>query len=183
MNIEVKQFNKNSTSLSLKNVLRKANKALNAGAFGEAELLFNEILQRYPGNKTAQRALHQIKSANPIPDLTPLLEQNRYEEVEAILLSNIHRDNGNANFWKLLGIVYNQMGKKSLALQSFDKAISLQPNDHQLIFQIGVDFLQSNDIANAFKIFKLLNKIRPDFAGAYTNIGVIYDKVNKNDNW
>ena len=181
MNIETKISENAYEDLNLSQLLRAAKKQLSSGNLWEAENLYVTILQRYPGNKIAKVSLNKIKKANPIPNLVPLIEQKRFVEAENILIANLDRDHQNPNFWKLLGYVYKESGNRSLSLQSFQKALELQPNDHDLMFTIGVDFLQSNEIANAFKLFKILNKVQPSFSGAYTNIGIIYDKVNKFD--
>lgn len=179
MNIETKIPDNKYADLNLSQLLRAAKKHLSCGNIWEAENLYFTILQRYPGNKIAKVGLSKLKKANPIPNLVPLIEQKRFVEAEKILIANLDRDHQNPNFWKLLGYVYKESGNRSLSLQSFQKALELQPNDHDLMFTIGVDFLQSNEIANAFKLFKILNKVQPSFSGAYTNIGIIYDKVDK----
>lgn len=179
MNQETRDFINLTANTNVASMFRKAEKAKKSASFFEAMAIYREILNKFPANRKAQKELEILVQANPIPDLAPLIQQQRYSEVEAILLSNIERDKNNPNFWKLLGNIYYEMGDHSLSLQSYEKALELDPNDHELIFTIACDLLRMNDIQNSFKTFKLLSKIRPDFASIHTNLGVIYDKVER----
>ena len=179
MNKETRNFINLTENMNVASMFRKAEKAKKSASFFEAVAIYREILNKFPANRKAQKELQMLAQANPIPDLAPLIQQKRYSEVEAILLSNIERDKNNPNFWKLLGNIYHEMGDDSLSLESYEKALELDPSDHELIFTIACDLLRMNDIQNSFKTFKLLNKIRPDFASIHTNLGVIYDKVER----
>jgi len=181
MNIPSAEFSADLSKVSVSKLLNKAQKALKHGDTNTAILAYHAILNRYPKNKKALMGIQRLQSINPLPDLIPLIQQKKFSEVEQILLSNIERDQNNANFWKLLGIVYHEMEQASLSLQCYQKSLDLNPHDHELMFQIGVDFLNGNDIANAFKTFKLLTQINPKLAAPFTNLGVIYDKVNRLD--
>ena len=179
MNHSIHNFTNNNGKFNLQSAIRQAKDAERNGRFNEAIALYNLVLDRYPGNKTAQKNLKELREINPIPDLVPLIAQKRYREVETILLSNIERDHFNPNFWQLLGSVYSELGDKSLAIQSYHKAIDLDPSNHDLMFTVATELLTIDDIENAFKMFKLILRLRPDFSGAHTNIGIIYEKVNR----
>ena len=165
--------------VNLKAILRRANTAKKNGSIFEAIELYEGIIKAFPGNVQAKKALSSLRRSNPIPDLLPLVAQKRYREVESILLSNIERDQHNPNFWQLLGFIYSELGEKSLAIQSYHKAIDLDPSNHDLMFTVATELLTIDDIENAFKMFKLILRLRPDFSGAHTNIGIIYEKVNR----
>ena len=178
MNEHSKNF-ATAKNMNLKAILRQANTAKKSGSIFEAIELYEGILKAFPGNVQAKKALSSLRRSNPIPDLLPLVAQKRYREVETILLSNIERDQHNPNFWQLLGSIYSELGEKSLAIQSYHKAIDLDPSNHDLMFTVATELLIIDDIENAFKMFKLILRLRPDFSGAHTNIGIIYEKVNR----
>jgi len=179
MNYSIHKFTKNNGKFNLQSAIRQAKDAARNGRLHEAISLYDLVLEQYPGNKTAQENVKKLREINPIPDLVPLIAQKRYREVETILLSNIERDQFNPNFWQLLGSIYSDLGDKSLAIQSYHKAIDLDPSNHDLMFTVATELLTIDDIENAFKMFKLILRLRPDFSGAHTNIGIIYEKVNR----
>ena len=162
---------------SVSSMLSKADRASKKGELTKAIELYRAILAKFPNNKKAKSKLIELSRLNPLPDLTKLISEERYDDVLQILLSNIERDNQNPHFWKLLGIVYSESGESSLSLQCFQKALELKPTDVDLIYHVGCDLLKLDDLGNAYKAFKHCLAIKPNFAGAYTNIGAIYDRI------
>lgn len=158
-------------------LMRKAKNMEKNGQFSEAAEIYRLILSKYPKNKRANLRLKKINDANPVPNLLPLIEAKRFDEVEKILLSNIERDNQNPNFWKLLGSIYYQTQNYSLSLQCNQKALELNPGDYALMHQIGCDLLEQDDVGNAFKAFKFALVTNPYFSKAHTKIGEIYNKI------
>ena len=162
---------------SVELLLKKARREERLGKFHDAAEIYQDILSKFPGNKSAHDAIIKLRLLNPIPDLRPLIESNRFDEAENILISNIERDKLNPNFWKLLGVVYHGMKNHSLSLQCYQKALELDPNDYELIYQVGCDLIELNDLGNAYKAFRHVLALKPETAGAHTNIGAIYDKI------
>lgn len=163
----------------LNSLMSKAQKAEKLGNFDKAKSIYELILEKYPSNVKAKNKLKKIEKVAPIPNLVPLIESGRFADAEQILLSNIERDANNPHFWKLLGVIYHHMQDFSMSFQCYEKAIALNPNDHELIFQFGCDLLELDDVGNAYKAFKLLLSLDPKAAAAHTNIGVIYSKIKK----
>jgi tetratricopeptide (TPR) repeat protein/ADP-heptose:LPS heptosyltransferase len=162
---------------SVNEYMRLAAKLEKNGKIVEASSIYRKILEKFPKNKKANLRLRKLNSVNPIPDLVPLIEAKRFDEVEQLLLSNIERDNNNPNFWKLLASVYYNKKNYSLSLQCNQKALELDPSDFELMHQIGCDFLEQNDVGNAFKTFKYALLANPNFSKSHTKIGEIYSKI------
>lgn len=170
-----------ATKINVSKQLRSAQAAELRGQHIEAQTIYREILDVYPKNVRAKTALKLLVEKNPIPDLTGLIREERYKDVEEILLSNIERDHNNPHFWHLLAIAYKEMENHSLALQCYDKAVALNPNDLELVFEIGCHLLQINDLSNAYKTFRHILSISPESSGSHTNIGEIYSRIRKHD--
>ena len=170
-----------ATKINVSKKLRSAKSAELNGQYVEAKDIYHEILDVYPQNARAKAALKVLVEKNPIPDLTRLVNEGRYKEIEEILLSNIERDHNNPHFWRLLAIAYKEMENHSLALQCYDKAVALNPNDLELIFEIGCHLLKIDDLSNAYKTFRHILSISPESSGAHTNIGEIYYRIRKHD--
>ena len=178
MNALTNELSNSYENMNASQLLRSAKSAEKLGNYILAIDLYTFITKRFPGNLEARKRITELKDVNPIPDLAPLIEEKRFSEVENILVSNIDRDHKNPHFWKLLGITYKEQAKHSLSLQCYEKALELQPNDIDLIHQIGCDLLALNDVKNAFKTFKYLLSMDPSVSSAHTNLGIIYNKVN-----
>ena len=157
--------------------MRMAAKLEKNGKILEASSLYRKILEKFPKNKKANSRLRKLNTMNAIPDLLPLIEAKRFDEVEQLLLSNIERDKNNPNFWKLLASVYYNKKNYSLSLQCNQKALELDPSDFALMHQVGCDLLEQNDVGNAFKSFKYALLANPQFSNAHTKIGEIYSKI------
>ena len=157
--------------------MRMAAKLEKNGKILEASSLYRKILEKFPKNKKANSRLRKLNTMNAIPDLLPLIEAKRFDEVEQLLLSNIERDKNNPNFWKLLASVYYNKKNYSLSLQCNQKALELDPSDFALMHQVGCDLLEQNDVGNAFKSFKYALLANPQFSNAHTKIGEIYSRI------
>ncbi len=57
--------------------------------------------------------------------------------------------NKNAGFYKDIGVAYGMKGLYNKSIEFFTKAISLDPNDSQSYYNLGVTYQQIGDIPNA----------------------------------
>ena len=179
MNQIINKFVTKSEKINLDKIMREAKSAERRGDLHVANEIYQFILKKFPKNKRAKKALANLISSAPMPDLVPLIKEERYEEVERILTSNIDRDKGSPHFWRLLAIVYKETKQYSLAIQCYEKAITLAPTDHELVFETGCLLLELNDLKNAYKAFKHVIAMDQNSAGAFTNVGEIYYRIQK----
>jgi tetratricopeptide (TPR) repeat protein len=77
------------------------------------------------------------------------------------------------------GIQHSQAGRYDQALQAFDQALKLKPNDPALItFKATVYYAKGNN-AQALQLCEQAIKLNPSFARAYNQRGMIYQSQEK----
>src|SRR5262245_38879670 len=71
-------------------------------------------------------------------------------------------DPANSRATYLLGAMYAQIGMYDCAKETLDKALTLDPNQHTAIFQLGLLHLTSGDVPKAESIWRGLNTLPED---------------------
>lgn len=77
------------------------------------------------------------------------------------------------------GIKNSQAGHYDEALQAFDQALKLKPNDPALITFKGVVYYARGKNDQAMKLFEEAIKLNPNFGRAYYQRGMIYHNQEK----
>jgi tetratricopeptide (TPR) repeat protein len=79
------------------------------------------------------------------------------------------------------GIQHSQAGRYDQALQAFDQALKLKPNDPALITYKATVYYAKGNNAQAVQLCEQALKLNPNFGRAYYQRGMIYDKQEKYD--
>ena len=79
------------------------------------------------------------------------------------------------------GIKHSQSGRYDQALQAFDQALKLKPNDPAIITYKATVYYAKGNNAQAVQLCEQALKLNPNFARAYYQRGMIYDKQEKFD--
>ena len=77
------------------------------------------------------------------------------------------------------GIRNSQAGHYDQALQAFDQALKLKPNDPALITFKGIVYYAKGDNAKAVQLFEEAIKLNPNFARAYYQRGMVFQAQEK----
>lgn len=77
------------------------------------------------------------------------------------------------------GIRNSQAGQYDQALQAFDQALKLKPNDPALITYKGIVYYAKGNNAKAMELFEEAIKLNPSFARAYYQRGMVYQSQEK----
>jgi tetratricopeptide (TPR) repeat protein len=77
------------------------------------------------------------------------------------------------------GIRNSQSGLYDQALQAFDKALQLKPNDPALITYKGIVYYAKGNNAKALQLFEEAIKLNTNFARAYYQRGMVYQAQEK----
>jgi Tfp pilus assembly protein PilF len=85
--------------------------------------------------------------------------------------------------WEVIGMIYREIGglvgnALDWAIKSFEKAISLEPNNPVLHTEIGKLYLASNKADKAREEFSLAKDIKPDYVDALIQMVLTYEKEN-----
>jgi tetratricopeptide (TPR) repeat protein len=79
------------------------------------------------------------------------------------------------------GIKHSQAGHYDQALQAFDQALKLKPNDPALITYKATVYYAKGNNAQAMQLCEQVIKQNPNFGRAYYQRGMIYEKQEKYD--
>jgi tetratricopeptide (TPR) repeat protein len=77
------------------------------------------------------------------------------------------------------GIKHSQAGRYDQALQAFDQALKLKPNDPALITYKGIVYYARGQNDQAMQQFEAAIKLNPSFGRAYYQRGMIYQSQEK----
>jgi len=76
-----------------------------------------------------------------------------------------------ATYHNKMGIAYLNEGKVQLAFVEFQKAIKMEPNNKEIVYNLGLVYFQLEDYVNARQYFLKAVTLDPKFADAYNNLG------------
>ena len=79
------------------------------------------------------------------------------------------------------GMKHSQAGRYDPALQAFDQALKLKPNDPALITYKATVYYAKGNNAQAMQMCEQALKLNPNFGRAYYQRGMIYEKEEKYD--
>jgi tetratricopeptide (TPR) repeat protein len=68
-------------------------------------------------------------------------------------------------------------GKFDEALQNFDEALKIDPNDHNAVFGRALSLMGLSKNKQALESLSKAITIKPDFAAAYANRGILHDRL------
>ncbi|MEJ1990367.1 MAG: sulfotransferase [Maritimibacter sp.] len=136
--------------MSVDSILRKADKQLKRGEYGDAAQLYLEVLTQFPGNKRAQSGITKLEKAvaqaaeaavraQPAADTTPppaelihtlrdKLDSGAFEQVIDEGTQLVSRYPNAPALPHLIGLAYGRSGRHEQAIQQFDRACTLAPD-------------------------------------------------------
>ena len=175
-------------SFSLQKKIREAEKLIKLNEYSKARDFYLDILEKFPNNVKALRALKRLKVLNANEPLN-ISKSKKFNEL-------LHKYN-NKDFKnvikkadELIKIypyekdLHNIQGASNAALSKFDKAIicyenilKIDPNSAKAYFNIAVMYDKLSLPKNALKNYKNAIKIKPDYADAQNNMGSAYKEL------
>jgi Tfp pilus assembly protein PilF len=78
-----------------------------------------------------------------------------------------------------MGMAYLNEGKVQLAFVEFQKAIQMEPNNKEVVYNLGLVYFQLEDYVNAKQHFLKAINLDPQFANAYNNLGATYMQLKQ----
>jgi predicted O-linked N-acetylglucosamine transferase (SPINDLY family) len=148
-------------------MLQQAIRALQGSNFNEANSILNEVLQK------------DINSADTIFELgIAYANANRFTEALSIFCCLQPYKMSDARIPYNSGLIYSLQSKHQLALESYDLALKIQPNDVETLINKSST---CNDIKNyvlALESLEYAIQIRADIPEAWSNKGIALNNLN-----
>ena len=77
--------------------------------------------------------------------------------------------------WRVLGAIFQKKGRKEDALNANRKALSLSPNDPEILNNLGVTLQHLGRFEESISSYNQAIELNPGFADAYCNLGLTYE--------
>jgi len=84
-----------------------------------------------------------------------------------------------AEYHNKIGLAYLNEGKVQLAFVEFQKAAQIEPNNKDIVYNLGIVYMQLEDYEKAKQHFIKAVNLDPAFADAYNNLGVTYMQLEQ----
>lgn len=94
------------------------------------------------------------------------------------LLKVNNPDDFTSNICRHIGNAFLAKGDSSLAIDYYEKSLSLSPNNYRLMVLLGDIFLESGEIDKAISYFKKAIFLMPNDAAFYKRLGFAYRRKN-----
>tara|TARA_B100000902_G_C27288835_1_gene905984 strand:+ start:469 stop:2124 length:1656 start_codon:yes stop_codon:yes gene_type:complete len=121
----------------------------------------------------------------PIQKLNTLLkyyQNKKYLDAETLALS-IVKEFPNSQFaWKVLGVLFKEIGRIKDSLFASQKSVKLRPNDAEAHNNLGVTLQELKKFNEAEKCYRKAIDLNPKFIQAIFNLGNALKELNKFDN-
>jgi tetratricopeptide (TPR) repeat protein len=83
--------------------------------------------------------------------------------------------------WKVLGVLFIQVGKLNESLNANQKSVELNPMDSEAHYNLGVILKSLDRINEAEASYKQAIKLKPDYAEAHSNLGNTLQELGRLD--
>ena len=181
-----------SVNLSVEQSLMKAKSHVKKGDLGEAQKLYETIIQKFSNNIRAQQGLASIKKykqnsviQNPpqesVNQLVNLYNQGQMEAVvkQAEILTAQYP--GAYVVWNILGASRDEIGMFDEAINAYKKSILLKSDYADAHFNMGVTLKNQGNYHVSLEAYKKSISLKPDYAEAYNNKGALLQELGKFD--
>lgn len=122
------------------------------------------------GQKSSTAPAGKPASA-PAPAQVPTVNlQQKLNELKSI----VAREPGNRQAWVALGNEYFDSNQFMNAIEAYDKALELEPNDANVMTDQGVMFRRLGWFDRAITNFTKANEIDPSHSTSIFNLGIVY---------
>ena len=125
-----------------------------------ATLAVATIAARIRSNKLLQRALRAWKRGDTA-------------KAAKLALNATEVDDSNAQAFHLLALTLDKLGHLHKALVTYERAFKLDPEDTDLLLNLGLTAWNLNLLDGAERMFRLFIEKRPDHPAGYNNLGSV----------
>lgn len=141
-----------------------------SGRLGEAESLYQQILQRDPQNGDT---LHLLGVLNH--------QAGNMDSGLSFIQKAIEQNNTIPQFYNSLGNLLADMGRLDESVEYFRKALELDPNLDESLLNLGVVLHQQSRLEEAVECYRKVIALNPGYAEVYSNLGNALKDQQKND--
>ena len=115
-------------------------------------------------------------------ELTNLLESfknKEYKEAERLAIIITRKFPKHYFSWKILGALYGQTGRLLEALGAKQKAVKLNPDDHESHYNLGNTLNDLDMLEDAEASYRKAILLKPDYAEAHSSLGIALKSLGR----
>jgi tetratricopeptide (TPR) repeat protein len=117
------------------------------------------------------------KAAAPqAPPVAPSPVSPAAQKRIGVLQTLVDRDPGDVKSWIALGNEYFDSQQREKAIQAYDRALKLQPNNPDVLTDQGVMYRELGQLDKAVANFKKANTVNPKHLQSLLDLGVVYGR-------
>ncbi len=188
----------------IRELLAQASRAIDAGAYPQAEAACREVLNLDPKHPDAWYLLAGIaltipkypqaeelaRKATALNPLHPgawhslgmaLKGQGRLEEAVTCFRRSAQFAPKVSAGWNSLGATLNDLGRKDEAVEALRKAIGIDPRNAAAHHNLAVSLAERGDLAGAIRHYEQATAINPRLAKSHSNLGSLYVQVGRRE--
>jgi tetratricopeptide (TPR) repeat protein len=179
-----------SNNLNLDNAIWLAKNKVKKGLPEEAEFIYNNILDKFPQNKRAQKGLASLRQSikgnadqnPPQKDFDQLLDfysQGQLAKAVNFAIALTNKYPKAFIVWNILGAANNGLGQVCQASEAFKKVVELNPSYADGHNNLGVTLKDQGKLKDSIKAFEKALSLNPSHAEAHNNMGFTLQSQNK----
>ncbi|MCX7835227.1 MAG: tetratricopeptide repeat protein [bacterium] len=154
---------KNAIQLSKKDgkaILTLTQIYINIGNLIEAKQLVNDGMKNVKNNLDVMAAKALV-----------LAHIDSISEASNLIWAVTSKEKQNATYYKIQGLISRKEGVVDFVIESFKKALELDPKDNDIRFELGLAYQHNKKINEALETFLEVYKAEPNFPGVNYRIG------------
>ena len=118
-------------------------------------------------------------SQEQLNSLLELYQTGKYPDAEKLSVSITEEFPKHPFAWKVLGIVFKQMGKINESLIAGQKSVQLDPQDAEAYSNLGIILEELGRLNEAEVSLRQAITLKPDYAEAHNNLGIILEELGR----
>lgn len=121
--------------------------------------------------------LKEAQNLNFAMPVNLIKDKIKNKKITALKESDIEDYTKTTEYWFYLGYAYNESGMYQEAIESYNQAIRINPDDADAHNNLGLAYSNLGMYQEAIKSLTQALLINPDYAGAHNNLGMVYGKL------
>jgi protein O-GlcNAc transferase len=157
-------------TLNLDQALRLAKKKANEGYPEEAKRIYQDILEKFPGNKKALAFKPDYADAYYKMGIALQVQGKLEEAIEAYNKALAIKPDYAGAYYNM-GIALQVQGKLEEAIEAYKKALSIKPDYAIAYNNMGNALKDQGKLEEAIEAYNKVLSFKPDYVDAYYNMG------------
>ena len=172
-------------SIKTERLISRAKKLIKKGEVEQAKKIYSNILKSFPNNQEAKKGFNLLKKTNEVrptqaqlDEVMSLYSSSQMDEALKMVRLLIKKYPNEYLLFNICGACYSEIGSIELAIENFQKAISIKSDYAEAQYNLGVAYQKINQLDSATEFYQLAISSQHAYPTAHNNLGIIF--LNKN---